>query len=59
MRFPIDAVYLDKELRVVGIETVAPWHVGRIFRGARHTLELPAGCGRFSVGNRLSAKPAL
>ena len=43
MRFPIDAVFLDAELSVVGVETdLAPWRVaGR--RGARAVLELPAG----------------
>jgi len=43
MRFPIDAVYLDREFRVVGTETVAPWRVGHLFHGARHVLELSAG----------------
>ena len=43
MRFPIDAVFLDRTLRVIGIaESLRPWRVaGR--RGARAVLELPAG----------------
>lgn len=43
MRFPIDAVFLDRTLHVVGIaESIRPWRVaGR--RGARAVLELPAG----------------
>jgi uncharacterized membrane protein (UPF0127 family) len=43
MRFPIDAVFLDAELRVLGVdEALAPWRAaGR--RGARAVLELPAG----------------
>jgi hypothetical protein len=43
MRFPIDAVFLDRTLQVVGIaESLCPWRVaGR--RGARAVLELPAG----------------
>ena len=43
MRFPIDAVFLDRDLRVVGIaESLRPWRVaGR--RGARAVLELAAG----------------
>ena len=54
MRFDIDVVYLDKDMRVVGLETVKPWRVGRSFRGARHVLELPAGgAGVLAVGNRL------
>ncbi len=46
MRFPIDAVYLDVSMRVVSVETVKPWHLGGIFPGARHVLELRAGSGR-------------
>ena len=44
MRFPIDVVYLNDTFTVVGRETVSPWHVGTIFRGTRHVLELCAGC---------------
>jgi uncharacterized membrane protein (UPF0127 family) len=43
MRFPIDAVFLDRDWRVVGIACdVAPWRTaGR--KGAKAVLELPAG----------------
>jgi uncharacterized protein len=43
MRFAIDAVFLDRELCVVGIsDGVLPWRTaGR--RGAKAVLELPAG----------------
>ncbi len=43
MRFPIDAVFLDRDLRVVGIsDDIRPWRAtGR--RGAKAVLELPAG----------------
>jgi uncharacterized protein len=43
MRFPIDAVFLDRDWRVVGISgDVRPWRAaGR--RGAKAVLELPAG----------------
>jgi uncharacterized membrane protein (UPF0127 family) len=43
MRFPIDAVFLDRELRVIGIaEGLRPWRVsGR--RGARAVLEIASG----------------
>ena len=56
MRFPIDAVFLDRELVVVGIAAqLRPWRIaGR--RGARAVLELPAGeCERrgLSPGSRL------
>jgi uncharacterized membrane protein (UPF0127 family) len=56
MRFPIDVVFLDRELRVVGIEHGLPaWRTARR-RGARTVLELPAGeCQRhrLEVGERL------
>jgi len=43
MRFPIDAVWLDRDLRVVGVtHDVAPWRTVAQ-RGARAVLELPAG----------------
>src|SRR3954471_22483827 len=43
MRFPIDVVFVDKEMRVVRIvEALAPWRfAGK--RGARSALELAAG----------------
>jgi uncharacterized protein len=43
MRFPIDVVFLDRELSVVGVAPdLRPWRMaGR--RGAKAALELPAG----------------
>ena len=57
MRFPIDAVFLDREWRIVGIAPgVAPWRTaGR--RGAKAVLELPAGESarrQIAVGDRLA-----
>jgi uncharacterized membrane protein (UPF0127 family) len=43
MRFPIDAVFLDKALVVLGIEdAIVPWRAASL-RGAKAVLELPAG----------------
>ena len=43
MRFPIDVVFLDREKKVVGVRhELRPWRVAGA-RGARATLELPAG----------------
>jgi uncharacterized membrane protein (UPF0127 family) len=43
MRFPIDAVFLDRDWRVVGISgDVRPWRAASS-RGAKAVLELPAG----------------
>jgi uncharacterized protein len=57
MRFPIDAVFLDRDLVVLGIaDGLEPWRAaGR--RGARAVLELPAGeCARrgLAVGDELA-----
>jgi uncharacterized membrane protein (UPF0127 family) len=57
MRFPIDAVFLDKGLRVVGVvPNLRPWRfAGR--KGARHVLELPATeaqARRLRVGEELT-----
>jgi hypothetical protein len=43
MRFRFDVVFLDRELRVVGLaEDIPPWRV-RAAKGARNILELGAG----------------
>ena len=58
MRFPIDAVFLDRELRVVKIASVLrPWRAAGS-RGAKAVLEIPTGeAGRrgVRVGDRLVA----
>jgi uncharacterized membrane protein (UPF0127 family) len=56
MRFAIDAVFLDRELSVVGVAAdLKPWRMaGR--RGAKAVLELPAGEAarrRIASGDRL------
>jgi len=43
MRFPIDAVFVDRELRVVGVAAnLRPWRMAWR-RGARAVIELAAG----------------
>jgi hypothetical protein len=58
MRFPIDAIFLDRELRVVKVAAgLRPWRATGS-RGAQAVLEIPAGeAGRrgLSVGDRLIA----
>ena len=57
MRFPIDAVFLDKEMRVVKIvSNLGSWRIAAC-RGAKGVVELAAGeCVRqdLAVGERLS-----
>lgn len=49
MRFPIDAVFLDRELKVVKIlHSILPWRVSGIYSHARSVLELPAGTANAS-----------
>ena len=56
MRFPIDVVFLDRSLVVVGIsDSVDPWQA-RSRKGAKAVLELPAGESArrgLSVGEQL------
>jgi uncharacterized protein len=58
MRFPIDAVFLDREWRVVGIrDDVRPWRTAAS-RGAKAVLELPSGESArrgLSLGDQLLA----
>ncbi len=57
MRFPIDAVFLDRELRVRKVVAdLGPWKIAWA-RGARSVLELPAGAAAragIEVGSRLA-----
>ena len=57
MRFPIDVVFLDRELVVLGIaDGLAPWKAAGK-RGAKAALELPAGEAArrgLAVGDRLT-----
>jgi len=57
MSFPIDAVFLDDERRVVAVrEQVVPWRATRFIKGATSVLELPAGAVRktgIAVGNQM------
>jgi hypothetical protein len=43
MRFPIDVLYLSKEMKVIKIKhSLLPWRMSGCF-GAKITVELPAG----------------
>lgn len=57
MKFPIDAIFLDRRLQVVALrQDVAPWRATSFVRRAASVLELPAGSIRrrgVAVGNRL------
>lgn len=44
MRYPLDVLFLDKDGAVVFMYAgIKPWRVGRIVRGAKLAVELPAG----------------
>lgn len=43
MKFPIDVIYLDRDNKVVAVETVKPWHAGKIYHGVKNVLEVNQG----------------
>ena len=57
MRFPIDAVFLDREMRVMKIAAdLRPWRMAGS-RGAKAVLEIPAGEAKrrgLTAGDRLT-----
>lgn len=60
MSFAIDAVFLDRELKVLRVlENFRPWRFSPWVRGARGVLELPAGrcAGRLEEGDLLVFRP--
>ena len=44
MRFPIDAIFIDKRMEVLRVyRDLPPWRVSAVIKGAWAVLELPAG----------------
>ncbi|MBI4371555.1 MAG: DUF192 domain-containing protein [Elusimicrobia bacterium] len=61
MKFPIDAIFLDKHLRVARVvENLRPWRLSPWVLSARSVLELRGGSlrGGVAVGDRLEMRPA-
>lgn len=57
MKFTIDVIYLDKDFTVLAKETVRPWHIGGIYKGAKHVVELKEGMGNIlEIGKQISVK---
>ena len=58
VRFPIDVLFLDRDLTVVrAISALAPWRIVGFVRGAKSVVELPAGTlrhNRIEVGQRFA-----
>lgn len=47
MKYAIDAVFLDKQLKVVAVvDSIAPGKVSKLYGTAHSCLELPAGTAR-------------
>jgi len=62
MRFPIDAVFVDRRLRVVRVRAdLRPWRVVPLVLRAHSVLELPAGAVAdlaLERGEQLAIEPA-
>ncbi len=44
MSIPLDVVYIGSDERVLAVDAaMRPWAMGRLVRGAKRVLELPAG----------------
>lgn len=56
MKSEIDVVYLSKNYEVLAFETIKPWRVGRLVKGARHVIEMPAQSNRFNKGDIITVK---
>lgn len=55
MKFPIDAVYFDRDGKVVAKETVKPWRLGKIIPGVKCVLELNEGeASAIEAGDEMS-----
>ncbi|MEN6313526.1 MAG: DUF192 domain-containing protein [Clostridiaceae bacterium] len=53
MRFPIDAVFIDRDNTILYIEEcIKPWRISKMVNGSKSVLELPAG-----TASAAAAKP--
>lgn len=43
MKITIDAIYLTKDMKVLGVETLRPWSIGKYIKKTAHVLELGEG----------------
>lgn len=54
MKISIDAIYLSRDMKVLGIETLKPWSIGKHFRKTAHVLELREGTAlKVKVGDTI------
>ncbi len=54
MRFPIDAVFLDNDMRVVDKVTLEPWAFNYTpKRPAKYVVEMKAGSAEFKLGEKV------
>ena len=56
MRFPIDIIYLSKDMEIVGLQTLPPGKIGEKFKSAFYVLETTAGSAenfKLTPGNTL------
>lgn len=59
MRVPIDVIYLDEEMGVVGVETVSPWKIGHAPAHVSHILEVrEGGAASLQIGDHVSLHTA-
>jgi len=63
MRFAIDAIFVDKQSRVVGlVADIRPFHLSPLFFHARYVIELPSGAimaTKTSLGDQLECQPGV
>ena len=59
MGYPLDIVFASVDATVLGVQTLAPWRLSRIWWGARYAIELPSGAaGQTVPGDRLALESA-
>ena len=64
MSFPFDVIYLqqvERQLKVVALETLEPWKVGMLVPNAQHILEVGEGMGQaqLKIGDILTITPKM
>jgi len=59
MGYALDVVFAADDATVLGVQTILPWRLSKLWWGARYAIELPSGsAGDTATGDQLSLERA-
>lgn len=53
MKIALDIVYLNKSNKVIYVQTLNPWQIGKIVKGSKAVIEMKANTCPFEIGEQI------